>query len=346
MRIIIKQIFGESKEKEKVTKEDIRKLINKWKIEESASLEYKSTERLRIENGKLVDKNKPEEDKKEELLIKPLVAFLNKYQPEGGLLIWGIYTENGIPTKLQAFHRGIIKKEDIERWISINISSVPLAKEPPFIEIEEIEINERSVFLIEVHPRDFNTVYFSKITNKVYIRRGRRSEELFLPEIYKLIEEKIIAKVFIVPHLKRFETLENRKIRAEIKFSYKNEGYRPGEWVKSMINFKIIGSKTVLKMDTQNTMDFISRNETPYIWNTETLCPKEGFLFQINSYFREIIYPFAFHTIGSLTLEYKINAKLKIEIVTNEYRGSTRQIFYLLPNGDILEKLKIFTPYI
>jgi hypothetical protein len=79
MRTIIKQIFGERKETEKVSGEDIRNLTEKLKIEESAILEYKSTERLQIKNGKLVDEKKPEEDKKEELLIKPLVAFLNKY---------------------------------------------------------------------------------------------------------------------------------------------------------------------------------------------------------------------------------------------------------------------------
>jgi hypothetical protein len=315
MRTIIKQVFGERKETEKVSGEDIRNL-EKLKIEESAILEYKSTERLQIKNGKLVDEKKPEEDKKEELLIKPLVAFLNKYQPEGGLLIWGIRTENGIPTKLSAFQKGTVKREDVERWLSMNISSVPPMKDPPSVEIEEIEIDGKSVFLIEIHPRDFNVVYFSKLTNKVYIRRGKNSPEISLLEIYRLIEEKIIAKVFVIPQVKKFEPLENGKVRAEIEFQYLNEEYRPAEWVKSILTIKVKEGERNLKI-TPTDITVIHPQDLSFRWGLEISSPEEGISFEINKYSKEVIYPHIFHYIVILIIEYQ--AKLEFEIHTYEY---------------------------
>ena len=349
MRTIIKQIFGESKEIEKVSEDDIRKLINEWKIEESATLEYKSTEGLNVDrNGKLISKNEPEKcrkDKKEELLIKPLVAFLNKYQPEGGLLIWGINAKEGIPTELKAFQKGTIKREDIDRWISMSISSIPFPKDFPDVEIEEVEVDGKSVFLIEIHPRDFNTVYFSKMTNKVYRRRGKGSEEIPLPEIYKMIEEKIIAKVFLTLEVKKFESLENGKVRAEIKFLYFNEGCTPAEWIKSILIIQVIRGEETLKLDTTRIDALNSLNESPYVWNTEIKCPPKGLVFQIDKYFREVIYPHVPHEITTLIIEYNINTELKIRITTYEYKGRSRQIFTLLSGGILNEEIKEFHTY-
>jgi len=342
MRSIIKQIFGERKERERISGEDIKKLVEEWKVEESATLEYKSTERLRIKNGKLVNEDKLEEDKKEELLIKPLVAFLNKYQPEGGLLIWGIRAENGIPTELRAFQKGTVKKEDIERWISMNILSVPSVKDPPSVEVEEIEIDGKGVFLIEIHPRDFNTVYFSKITNKVYIRRGKNSEEISLLEIYKLIEEKIIAKVFVIPKVKKFESLENEKARVEIEFQYLNEGYRPAEWVKSILIVRVKEGERSLKIDTTDLTAFYPQDRS-FIWNSEITSPEKGISFQIDKYSKEVIYPHIPHDIGILIIEYR--AKLEFEIHTHEFRGSSAQKFILLPDGNLEQQFSKFAPY-
>jgi len=348
MRTIIKQIFGERKETEKVSGEDIRNLIEKWKIEESAILEYKSTESLKIDkNGNLINESEPEkcrQDKKEDLLIKPLVAFLNKHQPDGGLLIWGIKDNKyGIPIELKAFQTGRVKKENIERWISMNISSVPFIKDFPNVEVEEVEIDGKSVFLIEIHPRDFNTVYFSKITNKVYIRRGKNSTEIPLPEISKLIGEKIIAKVFIIPKIKKLESLENEKVRAEIEFQYLNEGQRPAEWTKSILIVKVKEGERNLKINTTDLTAFYPQDRS-FIWNSEITCPEKGISFQVDKYSKEVIYPHIPHNIGILIIEYQ--AKLEFEIRTHEFRGSSAQKFILLPDGKLEQQLSIFAPYV
>jgi hypothetical protein len=350
MKTIIKQIFGERKEMEKVSEDDIRNLIEKWKIEESAILEYKSTESLKVyKNGNLINEAEPEkcrQDKKEDLLIKPLVAFLNKHQPDGGLLIWGIKDNKyGIPIGLRAFQTGTIKKDFIERWIFMNISSVPFVKDFPNIEIEEIEIDGKSVFLIEIHPRDFNTVYFSKITNKVYIRRGKNSPEIPLPDIYRLIKEKIIAKVFVIPEPK-IQPLDSEKVKAEIKFFYLNKGYKPAEWVKSLLTIKVEGEKRNLKFNATTSFVFKPPNKLHFVWNSEITCPIEGITFQIDRYFKEVIYPHKPHEICTLIIEYTNNTHLKIEIQTYEYEGMSKQQIHLLPNGKLEEEFSIFAPYV
>jgi hypothetical protein len=350
MRSIIKQIFGERKEKERVSRDDIKKLIEEWKIKESDILEYKSTERLRLKNGKLVSEDKPGEDKKEEILIKPLVAFLNKHQPEGGLLIWGIRAENGIPTNLAALPKATIKKEDIERWIYTSIYSVPtsLIENTLDIEIEEVEVEDKSVFLIEIHPRDFNVVYVSRITERAYLRVGDHSKDLSFFETYELIERKILPKVFIIfeKEAESYKKLENEKVEIKVRLSYLNEGHKPGEWVKTLLNIKIVEGEKLLKINTNNIPAFDSRDEPKYAWNTEIQCPEDGLTFQINNYFKEVIYPFVPHDIGILYFEFRENVKIKISINTYEYRGLTTQTLFLSSGGELREEIKTFVPYI
>jgi hypothetical protein len=262
------------------------------------------------------------------------------------LLIWGIRTENGIPTELSAFQKGTVKREDVERWISMNISSVPPMKDPPSVEIEEIEIDGKSVFLIEIHPRDFNVVYFSKLTNKVYIRRGKNSLEISLLEIYRLIEEKIIAKVFVIPKVRKFEPLENGKVRAEIEFLYLNEGYKPAEWTKSILIVKVKEGERNLKIDKIDTTNLpvFRPQDRSFIWGSEISCPEKGISFQINKWSKEVIYPHIPHNIGILIIEYQ--AKLEFEIHIHEFRGSSAQKFILLPDGKLEQQLSIFAPYV
>jgi len=333
-RSIIKQIFGNDKERKRVIEEDIRKLIE-WKEKETINLEYKSTQNLQIKNGKLIEKNKLE-DKTEELLIKPLVAFLNKYQSDGGLLIWGIYTKDEIPIEVRTFQKGTVKKEDIERLIKNNILSIPPSKNLPLIEIEEVEIKEgKTVFLIEIHPKDFNTVYYSKITNKVYIRKWNHSEEIPLVDVYKLIEERINAKLFIIPTVRKV-SLENKRI--EIELQYLNEGYKPAERVKSILNIKVSGKSKYLKI-----------NVSPPLINqlrcSSIECGVEKTIMIIEKYFNEVIYPFIPHKIGDLYLEeYDINSSIVIRIVNCEYRGVSEQKYEII-DGKLNEKEKKFDAY-
>jgi hypothetical protein len=320
MRDIIKEIFGKN---QNLSKEDIEKYIIQAKPRESAILEYKSTEKLKKDRqGRLIDEKGNE---KKEVIIKPLISFLNKFSPEGGLLVLGIYDQDGIPQKISVSKDKLFTEEQLRNLIHTEVDSIPKFKDFPLLNIQNVDVNNGEVWLIEIHPIDFNTVYFSRSSNYAYVRKNDTSQQLSLPETIELIKQKMIAKVFISPEITHKQILDN-SIEYTIEFGYINEGNKPGRQIFSILGFEgniSIGSLYRLGWGRANY--------------------QHPFELNLNG----ILYPklTVRHIAGSIQIKFSQEDKIKLETITFEEEGFSIQNFIISKDG--LEEVKReFTPYI
>lgn len=336
MGILIKNIFGKEEE---LTKNDIYKCIIEARLKESAQIEYKSVDKLHIDNrGRLLD-SKGIEDKKEEIIIKPLVAFLNKFSSEGGVLILGIKDKNHLPVELVPAEPKIFTPERLRNWISNYISTIPSTKDSPDIEIKNIDVNGKIVTLIEVHPKDFNTVYFSRLTNDVYIRKNDESVLCTLDETMRMTEEKIIAKVFVDLKVIEKEEIDENWVKYQIEFQYINEGNKPGEWVRLLLEFQM---KQGTPADIQ-----IQSLPAPGYWKPVGSLKAFSSGFQQDSYTKDVIYSKGVvgYKIGKLEIKIAKTALAEMIINTFEYKGFMSQVFSISAK-EINEITREFRSYI
>jgi len=315
MRNIINEIFGKT---ENISKEDIEKCIITPKLQESVNLEYKSL--IKIEKGL---KDSEGNDKKEDVLIKPLVAFLNKFSSEGGLLVLGVSAQDGIPEKIATANKGFFSSEQFRSWIHGNISAMPSFRDFPQLNLKEIAINGNSIFLIEIHPKDIYTVYYSKITNNVYQRKNDESMSISLPDVFKLVSEKICAKVFIdVNEVSK----KPQGILTELYlgFSFINEGVKPGEWVKALLSFKVSKGQ-------RGNVRIFSVNAS---WGKRhPLTENEIYAFIIDEWLRHIIYPKVLFSIGEIGLYLGNDEEISLNVTVYEKEGMTEQHFFISSQG-------------
>lgn len=337
MGVLIKTIFGKE---ENITREDIDKYIIKPSLRESTLIEYKSADKFRIDKqGRLLDE-KGIVDKREEIIIKPLVSFLNKFSNEGGVLVLGIRDENHIPKEITGADLKVFTFERLRSWIHNFISSIPLVRDFPEIEIKSADIeDEKAVIFIEAHPKDLNTVYFSKLSNLVYVRKNDESISCSLEEVCKMIKEKIIAKIFVDVEIIKKEEINEKWIKYRLHFNYINEGNKPGEWVRSILGFRM------LQGDPKDIQVFSV--SAPVHWNPGGWLEDCFLIFEEDFFLRDIIYPKGVlsYRIGELEIQIAKTAKALMIIETFEHEGFTKQVFIISPEG-LKESQRVFRSYI
>lgn len=150
-----------------IEESDIKRL-RELEIPEDKNLEYKGD--FSIDN---IDHKRK--------LLKTVSAFTNT---SGGLLIYGIDEEEGIPSELKGIK--VDNKDQIGRWLEeyIRGNSEPKISS---IDIEFIDKtdSDNSFILVKV-PRSWNLphrVTMSPKTKKFFIRRGRYSEEMDISDL-------------------------------------------------------------------------------------------------------------------------------------------------------------------
>jgi len=315
MRNIISEIFGKE---QNILKNDIEKCIIIPKLRESINLEYKSLDRIKKGFKDLEDN-----DKKEAVLIRPLVAFLNKFSSEGGLLLLGMSDKDGVPDKLAPTRKGLFSEDQFRSWIHSYISSIPTIRDFPQLNIKEITINSNSIFLIEIHPIDIYTVYYSKISNNVYQRKNDESMSISLPDVFRLISEKISAKVYI--DIKEVSKKpQDLYTQIYLRFSFINEGVKPGEWVRAVLSFKLVeGQQGNVRI---NSMQTNWKRRDPLIGN-------EIPTFDIDEWLRHIIYPKVPFDNGVLELILGNDEVIDLEVIVYEKEGAAVQKFSITSQG-------------
>jgi hypothetical protein len=315
---LLQSIFGKDKD---ISREDIENIILN-KVRESLEIEFKEIYDL--------------EKDKEKGIIKPIISFLNSNGK--GLLFLGIREEKALAKELKPVKKEIIKDaEQLRAIITSNIVAIPILTDFPKLNIIEIKINgEGNVFIIEIKNHDNRYVYYSKITNQAYIRRGNESFPLKLIEVIELIAKKNHARVFV-----KFDNkLKETNNRYEFELAYFNDGLEPGRYVTSSIKLFYEDENLNIIIKGTNVRDISHLNEDAKKTYQITLA------YPPNSIW---LYPKTTTVIGNVIVSPKKDFELKMIIQTYEDRGLTNQEVLITKKEGIFNIKEIessFYPYI
>lgn len=309
-RSLIETFFGK---KTGITKEDIENKIL-GSVKENAFIDYKRIDVLDSAIGKQIDKSKARD-----LIMQEIVAFLNKFSPEGGIVALGIDAKEKTPTKVVGVENKIIEDDSVLRnWILNDVSSIPRAFEFPSVEIETVAIDkDKKVYFVECHPKDFNVLYYSKRDESAYVREIDTTRRLQFEESVRIIETKKTAKLFA--DLEELELrIDNDFVVYKIKIVFNNEGNKPANNVLGMFLFDYVTQEykgqniEVVFSDTHNITEISNIN----------VCSRS---FQQN--FNQLFYPGRPVVVGFFTLRFKRETVIRLIFEIDEQCGRTKQVF-------------------
>lgn len=314
---IITSIFGKESG---IREEDIEEKIIIPRLMENATREYKQIKNLN-------DKTK------EDQIVAPLIGFLNALEGNG-LLILGIKDEKGIPTEIEQIDSSLIRNaEQLRSIITDSIAALPRIRE--FFRLSIVPVLTKGngkIYLIETERTDECCVYYSKITQRAYLRRNDETLALTLPEILEMVARKNFPKIFV-----RFY----RKMETESGFifnvAFVNEGLKPGRYVMALIKFFY-----------ENDFDVTLQGTT--VQDVSDLNPGPRKTYQVEKQFgTSLVYPVQFNVFGELRISPRKDFQMTIAVRVYENEGITTQEIKMRSennNISIRESFKQFTPYL
>jgi len=178
-------LFG--KPFEKLSCADIGGLVESG-ASESTRLEFKSVKEGASENGL------------RELVLKSVVGFLNSDEGRG-LLILGVEGKERaerlacIPRRLLGDRREVAESR-LRNWVFSYLGSIPPALAPPriFVKVfdcmKECGLSSDGWIAAVYAERSQDALYYSKIDEEAYIRRGSETRRLSLEEVVSTVEAK------------------------------------------------------------------------------------------------------------------------------------------------------------
>jgi len=174
------------------------------------------------------------ENERKEIILKPLVSFLNSTMGKG-LLVIGIAEDKaknavkivGVNKKLNPLKT----RESLRSSIFDNIKSLPAYISDFKLEVIDIEKDDdNNVFLVEIKREDQACVYYSAVTDYSYIRRGDESPKISLNKFMSLVAHKNLPRIFIEVSK---PILQTKHLNYGLKFI--NKGLKPGKDVHAFI---------------------------------------------------------------------------------------------------------------
>lgn len=309
-RSLIETFFAK---KTGITKEDIENKIL-GSVKESAFIDYKRIDTSSFTSGKQVD-----QPKIRSLIIREIVAFLNKISPGGGVVALGIEAKEKIPTKIIGVESNIIKGDSVLRdWILNDVSSIPRAFEFPSVVIEPVDVDkDKKVYFIECHPKDSNALYYSKCDELAYVREMDTTRKLQFEESARMIDAKKIAKLFV--DLEEIDLrIDNDDVIYRMKIVFNNAGNKPANEVMSMLLFDYITKDCRAQNIEVDFFDTYNIKETSNI----NVCSKS---FQQN--FIQVFYPGRPVVVGFFNLRFKRENPVQLIFEIDEQYGRTKQVF-------------------
>ncbi|MBZ2164483.1 helix-turn-helix domain-containing protein [Methanobacterium spitsbergense] len=341
----IKEIFGEGSGLNLL---DIKNAINSDILHENDEIEFKDADRFINEEKSKLSKKKKKSNQINKI-VSELVSFLNSGRGVG-LLILGLEENDQIAIKGVTTLKD---KEQIRNLIYKQIGTIPSNIKPFKLDIIPVPFDEGNIFLIEVGSNNLDGIYYSKLDNNVYIRRGDETKTLDIPSFLELLANKNHAKIFT--------KFQQHADKDSYSFGIKlyNEGLEPGRYIynsinvvsNSNLNYSIEGSS----IEKQRSSDIDLKNMKGFDLNmNEINVPVNGLDFgskdktiesSLNKFFTYdnfsissfrnlagyppssiFIYPQVTFSIGKLSIEKK-DFKMVITINNYENRGHTKQIF-------------------
>ncbi len=320
-RRLMKDIFGKENN---INKVDIKNNIIDCKYKESTIFECKTFKNISIRD-----------DHSKQIIIKPLVGFLNKFISEGGVLFLGLSEKDGFPIDIIPIKEELIKDDDqIRKWIIANLTSIPLYSTFPSVEIEKIEIQKKeNIFIIEIHPIDLNVVYFSRLEDRAYRRIGDETTQIPFVETLKLIEEKIIPRININLEPETWEEKED-SIEGKLRVVYNNFGNKPGTHLTSILTFRLHegqDSNVIIKSEKSTDVTSINSN-----------CIK-AFQFEL---LRRPLYPNSPTVFDHITLSFKKDIKIKLLLETHEEKSYSFQEVIISKDRQFIRSEPMYKSYI
>ena len=188
--MIIEKIFG--KTINLIDKNDLNTIMD---VPETFSVEYKSVPD--IDPTLNSSEQKKRKNKILESMLKSVVAFLNSNN--SGLLVLGIKTKDEVPYKIEGGKKEVItqlKSEiSLEGFFKEKVNAIPSYLHKFEVETKIVEYNEeRTVIFIEVLNNNWDRIYYSDISQYVYIRNGQSSNKISFVDTLKLIAERSYPK--------------------------------------------------------------------------------------------------------------------------------------------------------
>lgn len=144
-----------------------------------------------------------------------------------------------------------------------------------------------------------------------------------LPDAFKLISEKVCAKVFI--DIKEVsKKLQDNITELYLDFSFINDGVKPGEWVKALLSFRLLKGQQGNVRIFSVLANWSARN--PLIEN-------EFNAYIINEWLHDIVYPKVLFSIGGIGLYIGSNEKIQLNTTVYEKEGKSKQQFSITSQG-------------
>ena len=316
---LITSIFGKGSN---ITEEDIIEKIVNQKIREDSTREYKEIKKLgdqQIEKG----------------MIAPLIGFINTLSGNG-LLILGIKDENGFPVEIKPVDQNLLKNEEQVRAIIVSrIDTIPRMKEFMRLSVIHIPIKESgNVFLIEIEKTNECCVCYSTISQCAYLRRNDETTRLSLFDTLGLITSRNFPRIFIY-----IGALPETEKEFKFDVEFRNEGFKPGRYVTTLIKFFYDDSLDITLEGT-------------HIQDVSHLNPDAKKTYNITAAYPPgtvLLYPNLSTVAGRLKIHPKKDFELTIVALTYEDEGRTIQEIKLLnKNGavSVQELSKQFMPYL
>lgn len=348
-----------------ITISEIEGLINSGILHENHEIEL--TDIDNYITGKSQNQKKKEKKKQKIKIVSEIISFLNSGRGIGVLFL-GLAEINGeiVPKGVKSFKN----KEQIRSIVYNNIGSIPSNIKNFKLDIITIEHKDANIFIIDVENNDLDCIFYSKIDNLSYERRGEECKSISLPDFLEVLAQKNHARLYA-----HFEETEINDDFYTFQVTLSNNGLEPGMYVTTKITTVSIekiefSSKYIIKsrehiLEIKN--DKLVRNSKiigeieqldTLIWNSQgdNSIKIEGKQIFNWIFFgtagsppkSDLVYPGMNHIFGSLTIEKK-DFEILFCIETYEKKGKTNQEFLIKSkNGkiEILEIFRSFKPYL
>lgn len=293
--------------------------------------------------------NRNTQDQIKENIIRSIVGFLNSSGGEG-LLVLGIKTDNyEKASEITGVDKNALRQlkteVTLESFIKGSIRSIPSFMNEYKIVTKIIRYVNKNVLFIEVKNKNRYSIYYSKITDYIYIRKGQETKKLNIEDTLNLISSRNYPQIYI--YLERSgESKSSSKIYLNFKINYLNEGVKPSNGVRTFI---LIGSDSKLDI-TSRGYDFNIGNLNFDVLNLKEFNDEcthlKGFEFDYPHNSNIKIYPFKMVKRSYFSCLIEDIPKIKqIIALTFENEGITRQEFVVEESNDDYQLKEVFRDY-
>jgi hypothetical protein len=311
---------------------DIQKKLVEERLEKSAAIEYKLvTKKTSSEEGhedKLPESQRSLSDKlKEDLVLKPIIAFLNSIGRQSALLVLGVETKGTLAVDTVPFPVDLLSEDKIRGWVNNYFGSLPEIPASPKLKIVQVDYpHDKRVIIIEVNPLE-EVVYFSKLENRCYVRRSAESIDLPLVDFYAMVETQSIPLTYLrIESHPEGKTEEGILKKFRLSALFVNRGSRPAKDVVSTIS---IGARNC---DAGRVTFVVDKS---HFTDISEFNPGHLRTYQIKS--ADILYPGINTLIDRISVGLPTGGVLTVMSRTCDSAGMSRQYWEMNDSGAIVE---------